>query len=374
MKVLYIGHYKEGSGWSQAAINNIMAMHSADIDLVCRNVKLTDYQATVNPIITQLENKPLKDIDVCIQHVLPHHIVGTKKFKKNIAYFVSESSTIKHMPWISHLKLLDELWVPNNSIKSNLQNDGLKQPIKIIPHTTNIHRYNKRVYERLNIEHNDHKFKFYYIGDLNDRKNIESVIRCFHSEFKPTEPVALVLKVKKHGLDPNALRNYVADICTTIKKELRMYPDVSQYHKELIISEDVDDDLIDSIHYSCDCFVSASHGEGWSIPAFDAMCFSKTPICSGEGGPAEFIDRKDYNTGTLINGVYSVCNHADPAFPELFTGREEWFVPSEKDIKLAMRFYYENKDTIIRERGLLHAHNFSHESIGNLIKDTLNDK
>ena len=38
----------------------------------------------------------------------------------------------------------------------------------------------------------------------------------------------------------------------------------------------------------------------------------------------------------------------------------------------SMRFYYANKDTIIRERGLIHAHNFSYESIGNLIKDTLN--
>ena len=34
MKVLYLGHYKEGTGWSQAAIDYILAMDSVGIDVV----------------------------------------------------------------------------------------------------------------------------------------------------------------------------------------------------------------------------------------------------------------------------------------------------------------------------------------------------
>ena len=39
MKVLYLGHYKEGTGWSVAAINNILALNKQDIDLVYQKCK-----------------------------------------------------------------------------------------------------------------------------------------------------------------------------------------------------------------------------------------------------------------------------------------------------------------------------------------------
>ena len=42
MKILYLGHYKEGTGWSKAAIDYIMALDSVGVDVVCRNIKLTD--------------------------------------------------------------------------------------------------------------------------------------------------------------------------------------------------------------------------------------------------------------------------------------------------------------------------------------------
>lgn len=371
MKVLYIGHYKEGTGWSQAAIDLIMSMHLAGIDVVCRNIKLTDYQPTLNPILLRLENKPLEDIDVCIQHVLPHHMVSTKKFKKNIAYFVGETNSILFTNWHVILKQMDEVWVPNKTLQAGLIKDGINT-VKVIPHAFNLYRYG-REHNKLNFQSNNNKFKFYYIGDLNDRKNIESIIRSFHAEFAPHEQVALVLKLKKFGSNENDLAKYVSNLCASIKKDLRLYKDVSDYHKEILITSEFNDSQIDSLHSSCDCFISPTHGEGWSIPAFDAMCFGKTPICSNEGGPKEFIDSNDKGTGYLVDGVYGVCNHSDPAFPELFTGREEWFIPSESEIKKAMRFYFENRD-IDKSSGLKKAEQFSHESVGNLIKESLDDK
>ena len=48
MKTLFIGHYKEGSGWSHAAINSLLAASSAGIDIVARNIKLTNYQPEID--------------------------------------------------------------------------------------------------------------------------------------------------------------------------------------------------------------------------------------------------------------------------------------------------------------------------------------
>jgi len=95
MKVLYIGHYKEASGWSNAAINNILSIASNNVDIACRNIKLTNTESQIDTRILNLEKNNLDNIDYCIQHVLPHHLVSTKKFKKNIAYFAGESNTLK---------------------------------------------------------------------------------------------------------------------------------------------------------------------------------------------------------------------------------------------------------------------------------------
>jgi glycosyltransferase involved in cell wall biosynthesis len=374
MKILFISHYNEGSGWSNCGIDLIKAINKSGIDIVCRSVKLGAAKPLDNDEINRLESKSLSNVDVCIQHVLPHHFVKTNKFKKNIGYFVAESTKINAGPWFNHLDLLDEIWVPNHTLKQSLVSSGFDKTVKVIPHAFDLTKYGKN-YGRVDFGHNKFKFKFYFIADLSDRKNIVSIIRSFHSEFHPSEPVALVIKTKKHGANPQDVQKYMGNLCRSIKEQMRLYQDINQYHKEIIIADSVDDNQINMLHSSCDCFVGPTHGEGWCIPAFDAMCFGKTPICSNEGGPKEFIDIHDTNTGWLVNGTYGICNHGDPAFPELFTGADEWFVPSESVMKKAMRFYYENRKSIDKSAGLKRASIFSYENVGGMIKDELtNDK
>jgi glycosyltransferase involved in cell wall biosynthesis len=374
MKLLYIGHVKENSGWSKAALETITAAHNAGIDVVVRNVQLTEQSKPfVHPLITALEAKPLKDIDVCIQHVLPHHLVGTQKFKKNIAYFDGESSTIKYSSWLEPLQMMDEVWVPNTDLRDRLvYGDIVKKTVFVLPHATNTGKYYGD-YKKINLGPHNHKFKFYYIGELNDRKNIETIIRCFHSEFEPHEPVALVLKLKKYGLSREEIQDYITHLSNKIKGELRMFSNPAHHHGEIVIADDLTEEQIYSLHTTCDCFISPSHGEAWSIPAFDAMAFGKTPICTKEGGPRDFISMfKTFNCGYLVDCQQSVCVHHDPAFPDIFTGRETWAQPNELQIKNAMRYYYEKREEVDRKAGLEMAENYSYEAVGNTIKEYLN--
>ena len=140
MKVLYIGHYKEFGGWAQAATDYILALDKVGVDVVCRNVTLTQDKADVDKRILQLESKSSEDCDVCIQHVLPHHIVGTDSFKKNIAFLASESTSIKHLPWLENLKQIDEVWVPNTDSQKSLTKDGISsvKVVHILAKWTNI--------------------------------------------------------------------------------------------------------------------------------------------------------------------------------------------------------------------------------------------
>lgn len=373
MKVLYISHYRERGGWSQAAQDNMLALDKAGVDVVARHVTLTS-DNDVPAKIKELENKSSEDCDVCIQHVLPHHLVGSSKFKKNIAYLASESTSIKHLAWFNQLQQMDEVWVPNEQSAWFLADDCIGIPVKVVPHTFNIENYTRK-YEDLNIPQTKGKFKFYYIGDLNDRKNIDAAIRCFHAEFDKSEPVSLVLKVKKFGHNPQQVQQIMDQKISIIKNSLRMYRDISEYHKDIIISEDVPPDKIYALHQHCDCFLCPSHGEAWSIPSFEAMAFGNTPICSDFGGPRDFIDKDDTLTGKCVKGSYATCQCSDAAFPDIFTGREYWFNPCDMELRHTMRHYY-NKWDKKREKkisGLNQAKKFSYENIGNLMKGLLNE-
>jgi glycosyltransferase involved in cell wall biosynthesis len=378
MKILYIGHYKEFGGWSQAAKDYVLALDSIGVDVVCRNVTLTQ-DRKISGRLKELEDKNTDGCDICIQHVLPHHLVKTNNFKKNIAYLASESTSIAHLNWLESLKMMDEVWVPNQDLAESLKQDGISAKIAVVPHTVSTDKYKKQ-YGRINITGAENNFKFYYIGDANDRKNLESIITCFHSEFEKYENVSLILKTKKFGYNEPQLNDYVNNICNKVKTDIRMYPNLSGYKKDILISNEISNDQLLQLHVSCDCFVCPSHGEAWSIPSFDAMAFGNTPICSNFGGPKEFIDKSNWRTGTLVRGVYSTCKCSDSAFPDMFTGREYWFQPCEMNIRKQMRTYYEswkNDPISYKPRnqsvGLKAAEKYSYNNVANLMMEKIND-
>ena len=370
MNVVYVAHFRESGGWSKAAIDCVLCLDRAGVNLKCVDIKLTNKTANVPARIIELEQNNLDNFDIVIQHVLPHHFVRYEG-KKNVLYLAFETGSVKNSGWNDNLKLADEIWVPNNELKEALITDGFKQ-VKFIPHTFDLKTY-ENDYAIINIPPLNSSFKFYTILDLNDRKNLDSIIRCFHSEFNQGENVSLIIKASKYGVDSQNLHRILSEKEQEIRTRLRIHKDINMYNPVVFITERFPEQGMLSIHRTCHCFLNLSHGEGWSIPAFEAMCFGNTPICSNQGGPKEFIDPEDTNTGSLIDGIYNVCYHSDPAFPKLFTGKELWFVPSEQEAKERMRFYYENRNETDKNAGLKQAEKFNYENVGKLIISNLQE-
>ena len=366
MKVLYLGHYREKSGWATAAINNILALDSVGVDVVCRDVTLTGNMGKVPERILELEKRSTQDATHCIQHLLPHHLNATSTVAKNVACFAAESINLQKNIWHEQLALMDEIWVGNKTQLDNISKFTNKA--KIMPYS-----FNCKAYQEKQITNRNSRFSFYHISDINQRKNIESIVRCYYHTFDIFDPVQLILKVKKFGIPPENLQNGIENICVEIKKQMRKYTDQELYPLIKIISSEYTNEELQNLHKTSDCYVGVSRGEDWSIPAYEAMLYGNTPICSNEGGPKDFIDPNNKNTGTLINGVYDICNQQDGAFEHIFTGRELWFHASEQEVCNAMRYYYDNKnDAQAKTDGLTQAKKFDYSVGGTKMKELLN--
>ena len=69
MKTLFVGVYRDGTGWGNAAQNYILALDAANVDVVPRHIKLNNNQADVPERILELEKKDISGCELVIQNI-----------------------------------------------------------------------------------------------------------------------------------------------------------------------------------------------------------------------------------------------------------------------------------------------------------------
>lgn len=377
MKILYLGVYKDSSGYGRAAQEYIMAMNSVGLNIVPRAIKLDNSNPEIYPEILELEKKSDKNCDIVIQHILPSMMEYNGCFARNIGMYASETSHFRNSNWAEKLNLMDEAWVFNSQQVECAKNSGVEIPISVVPHPCNPSKYSK-YYKKINFPELKGKFVFYFIGEVTRRKNLVAALEAFHLEFDPNEPVAFVIKGNMAGMSDMECNKYIVNICTEVKKNLKLYPDISNYHGELIITQRLTEDEMMRLHSTCNCMVSPSYGEAWGLPTFDSMALGKTPICADNTGPHDFLMVKPE-----ICGGWLVQCYEEPVkgmigsniIGELYHGNENWWKVDVLELAKIMRYVYEHPEEKRKRAaiGIDRAYDYSYEKIGNQIKELLCD-
>jgi glycosyltransferase involved in cell wall biosynthesis len=370
MKVLYIGVYRDMTGWGQAARDYILSLDAVGIDVVPRAIKLDNSKPEISERIKELEQKNSAGCDIVIQHLLPDMMQYHGGFKKNIALYFTETTNFKASNWAESINCLDEAWVANSQSKQASLNSDINVPIKIIPCATNIERFQHSYQHNSLRDKFPDDFIFYFIGERTRRKNMGALIKAFAIEFDPDEPVQLVIKTTLQGQDKGGVSNALREFCNETKVGTRMYPDPKYYKPEIIIAEDYSDAEVMGLHKSGDCLVIPSHGEAWNLVSMDSMGMGKTPIYTNWGGHLDYLNNNvgypvDYMLDTIFASQY-------PVF-DLYTPKEEWAYINIKGLCTAMRQAYEN--TQIRKEksvaGMERVYDFTYEKVGQIMQETL---
>jgi hypothetical protein len=363
MKILYIGYYRENSDWGRYATNNILALEKAGIDVVCRPLNFSG-QATP-PVISHLEKKSTDGCDVCIQHVFPEHIVVSDKFKKNIGIFANEFVSIEHSTWTENLDLLDEIWVASE-IAKELMPESLKGKTKVVPHCFIKEHYTTN-YPNIDIAQANNKFKFYTIADSTS-EGLESLLKAFHSEFDKTEQVTLILQMSGQESEDNFHKKRLE-----IKSKLAINKNLDDYVSDLVIPRIEDQKMLFQLHQYADCFVTTSNQRCLPSNVFDAACFGNTPIVLENTDATNYVDKE-----THVRSIYLVIEKNDDSWNTTYNSKNFVFKPCEKQLRETMRKIYNAwlKNSMIgvqnRKEGLKKATEFSLQSVGKIMKETLN--
>jgi glycosyltransferase involved in cell wall biosynthesis len=365
-KLLYIGNYRDGTGYSEAAIGYLGALVSAGFDVVARPLKLNNHHYPIPDWVAALEDKSANGCEAAIQHCLPHQMEGCSAYKRNVGLFAWETTSFGDSMWAEHLNLMDEVWVINREQARACLVSGVRRPIKIIPHAVDTAKFQTEYSPIRDLAKLKTKgdFLFYTVGEFNKRKNLSALLRAFHTEFDNYENVQLVIKTSGNHQE-------VRDYCQSIRMGLKLR---RQYKDEIIITDRIDEVSMLRLHSTCDCFVTTSYGEAWSLACMDSVGFGNVPIVPNSTGFSAYVDDEvGFLVETTEEPVYA---HTD-TFEDLYTSNENWRAPNVREVSRKMRQVYEMRDTpaYLNKRNKCRegARNFSYEAVGSIMKGFLNE-
>jgi glycosyltransferase involved in cell wall biosynthesis len=371
MKVLFISNVFCGTGWSYAGRAWCEALDAAGVDVVLRPIIMSGGREPLSERLQALLDKSSSGCDVVIQHCLPHLCSYNGHFARNICLFVNETSNFRQSNWADHLNLMDEVWVASRHQIRACQESGVVAPLKVVPHALDVERFQRSypVLPSLKALKEDGVFLFYAVGEFVERKGWRTLLRAYLSEFDVSEPVRLVVKTSSPGVSPEVLSGKVNEFVAETAKSLK----IGATPEVVVLTERLSHEGLMSLHATADCFVLPSFCEAFCLPAAEAMAMGKTPIVPASSG---FLDWADDEIGWTIPTREEPCQGVYSTFEDLYTGRENWWVPDILALKRAMREAYENPLTRQRKalRGIERSYDFSHEAVGPLLKQALHER
>ncbi len=137
MKILYISHQQENSGYGRSCRDYLQAIKETGAEVASFPVILG------NPgnIEESTEKNDIRNSDIVIQHVLPHFMSYNGSFQKNIGICLNETSS-EFTDWQAHLDMMTEVWYPYSLTGKNRYT---------MPHPIDVDIYTRK-YPKMNIQ------------------------------------------------------------------------------------------------------------------------------------------------------------------------------------------------------------------------------
>lgn len=375
MLVRYYGHVGVPSGYGDAANELCMAMLSAGIDLEIQTDGRSLHKRFL-PLATCIratsDLTPLTEVDVVIVHTLPldclkvlRHIQETEDGRgpMYIAYTTWEGVGDARSLY-GVMEEFGRLWVPSSSNALAFQAFEILDFLgpDVVPHAYDPSLVASSAFVR------DDTYTFLYAGAWSLRKNVEGVIRAYCRAFTPDDDVRLAIHCA--GAAPDACR--LAQVATGLSLE-QMPPISFSNHRAS------DDDIL-AMHGSTHCFVTASRGEAWNLPAFNAMLAGQHVIAPAGQGSDDFLRGTSaylYESKVVpASGEVKLDNITAEGATARYWGcqgltvREDWMEPDIASLGLLMRRAWAQRVDQL-EIGYDPAARFGREAVGRYVRDLL---
>jgi hypothetical protein len=396
MLVRYYGHVGQTTGYGVAGAELCHALLSAGVDLeICPpSASLAQPGPLAAHYRAETAGKPtfVNSVhprpDAIIVHTLP---MDCKKVL-NAGSWSGEPALVAYTTWEGSdpipyemwgaMECFQEVWTPSAQNTAYFRHGGV-QSAHTIPHA---YDESARATAVRAVAANEPEpsaatsetadfistspYRFLYVGAWCLRKNPVGLIRAYFRAFSSSDPVALL--IQSIGVEE---RNIVMARAMT-----GVPPD--KQPRVLASSAMLSDEEMATLYQSSDCFVSATRGEAWNLPAFDAMMAGCHVIHPGGTGADDFLmgtsaDRYK-NFRTPAYGEVQVLGEQSGQLSMRYMGAQglschhDWLEPDLSDLANRMRrAFLESKKSIAI--GYDPAAKFGRRVVGQMMLDRLSE-
>lgn len=222
--------------------------------------------------IRQLQQQPLR-LDLPQVVYAPGDQIAKNSGRYRIGFTMLE---VDRLPtaWVEQCNQMDEIWTPTAWGAEVFAASGVRRPVYAVPLGVDLARFRpgprrERLAERT---------VFLSVFEWGPRKGWDVLLRAYRAAFQPSDPVLLLLKIDCRVPAVNPAHELAALLPAPA-------PPVGLiYNQPLSVAQLVE------LYQGADCFVLPTHGEGWCMPALEAMACGVPPIVTDWSGPTAFID------------------------------------------------------------------------------------
>lgn len=377
MLIRYYGPVGIPGGYGTAANETCMAILAAGLDLEIQTYnpspgadhenRLPMRYAPLVPCVRTDGNPPRSNPDVVIVHTKPADCAKLLEIAQ-IRTLYPKAHCVAYTTWecaspirLESLALFDQIWVPSKHTLSSMTpwavDDG---GLRVVPHA----------YDETTVVDADgptplKPFRFYCIGAWTRRKNPEGVIQAYLRAFHRNDDVELV--IQSAGAPVIAMPLAVVAATGQAPVDQARICCNTQYLSESEMWH---------LHHNCDCFVTASRGESWNLPAFDAMLAGRHIISPRELGSLDFLQDTSawlYDARLAPAGGEARVTKDAHTFRAIgcdFTVQDDWWEPDIADLARNMRRAYceRRRDLTVHYSP---AKRYGRRSVGDLIRRLL---
>ncbi|WP_242691260.1 DUF4214 domain-containing protein [Cytobacillus praedii] len=327
MQIVWKGSVYDHSGYSRAAREYLLALHSKGIDVKLDLIN-HGYQLNLSPDQSKLfkgfiEKPNAYGNQVYILHQLPDSWRRMPGLTIGFTYW--ETSKIPDH-WISKCNEMDAVFVSSEHNVQIMRQAGLTVPVfkirpclspEILPFFTS------------QVPHYMHQlpsFRFLSIFTWIERKGYDLLLKAYFEEFSSNEDVVLIIKTGAHNNQK---------IEELIAAESRKYNDPGRYYIDLSIRDEFE---MEGLYNHSSAFVLPSRGEGIGYPMLEAGKRGLPVIATAWGGQLDFLNEKN---------SYLIPYHLVPVKQQShyhgYRGDQLWAEPSVENLKQRMRNIYADK-------------------------------
>lgn len=343
LRVAYVGPALYPTGYGQATRAHMKALQKAGAVVMGQlNERPTPVLAdelvrddhAVNEILDPKFWPPEQERgpDTWVWHVTPDAFARSGDGKPNLGYAVWE---VEGLPegWADACNRMDGLMTCSEFSARLFREGGVTVPIEVVPHPVDPERFNPDVDAGLRGMFPGVETLFVIVAQWMFRKGIEDALIAYASEFRPDEPVGMVLLTWRGGHSVKEKRAIHRYIHMVLKSLNVLTPRVWR------IGDKLPDSSLPSLYAASDVLVLPSRGEAFSLPVFEAAACGRPSIVTGYGGMWDWLtDESAYRVAYDMETVHA----AGPMWRH-YSARQKWARPRLDDIRRAMREAHEDR-------------------------------